>query len=324
MADEQRLLARAIRVLSVEARAVEELKEKVDANFAKSVELLMAATGKVVVTGMGKSGLIGRKISATMASTGTPSFFLHPAEGIHGDVGMVCAGDVIIALSNSGETEEVVRLLPVFKRMGLPVIAMTGRPGSTLALHADAALDVSVREEACPLGLAPTASTTATLAMGDALAVALFEEKGFSADDFAMLHPGGALGRRLLTVGELMHTGDEVPLVRLDTPLKDALYTISAKRLGVTGVLDPDGALAGVITDGDVRRAMARGVDVYAAKAADVMTAGPKRLLSSELAAGALRKMETFSITTLFVFDAQAPQRLAGIVHVHDLLKAGF
>ncbi len=324
MADGQRLLARAVRVLSVEARAIEELKGHLDDNFAKAVELLLAATGKVVVTGMGKSGLIGRKIAATMASTGTPSFFLHPAEGIHGDVGMVRKGDVVIALSNSGETEEVVRLLPVFKRMGLPLIAMTGKPGSTLATHADASLDVSVREEACPLGLAPTASTTATLAMGDAIAVALFEEKGFSADDFAMLHPGGALGRRLLTVGELMHTGEAVPLVAIDAPLKDALYTISAGRMGVAGVTDSAGALAGVITDGDVRRAMARGVDVYAAKAADVMTAGPKRLLSNELAAAALRKMETFSITSLFVFDAQDPSRLAGIVHVHDLLKAGF
>jgi arabinose-5-phosphate isomerase len=324
VADEQRLLARAIRVLSVEARAIEELKGRIDGNFAKAIELLLAATGKVVVTGMGKSGLIGRKIAATMASTGTPSFFLHPAEGIHGDVGMVRDGDVVIALSNSGETEEVVRLLPVFKRMGLPLIAMTGRPGSTLSTHADAALDVGVREEACPLGLAPTSSTTATLAMGDALAVALFEEKGFSADDFALLHPGGALGRRLLTVGELMHTGDAVPLVPADAPLKDALYRISDGRMGVAGVTDGSGALVGVITDGDVRRAMARGVDVYAAKAADVMTAGPKRLLSSELAAAALRKMETFSITSLFVFDAQDPARLAGIVHVHDLLKAGF
>lgn len=324
MADERRLLERAIRVLSVEARAVEELKGRIDGNFAKAVELLLAATGKVVVTGMGKSGLIGRKIAATMASTGTPSFFLHPAEGIHGDVGMVREGDVVIALSNSGETEEVVRLLPVFKRMGLPLIAMTGRPGSTLSSHADASLDVGVREEACPLGLAPTASTTATLAMGDALAVALFEEKGFSADDFAMLHPGGALGRRLLTVGELMHSGDEVPLVPADTPIKDALYMISAKRMGVTGVVDAAGELVGVITDGDIRRSMERGVDLYAANAGDVMTRGPKRLLSGELAAAALRKMETFSITSLFVFDALQPSRLVGIVHVHDLLKAGF
>jgi arabinose-5-phosphate isomerase len=324
VADGHRLLERAVRVLSVEAKAIEELKERLDENFARAVELLLATRGKVVVTGMGKSGLVGRKISATMASTGTPSFFLHPAEGIHGDVGMVNAGDVVIALSNSGETEEVVRLLPVFKRMGLPLIALTGRPGSTLARQADASIDVGVREEACPLGLAPTSSTTATLAMGDALAVALFEEKGFSADDFALLHPGGALGRRLLTVGELMHTGDDVPLVAADMPLKDALYTISAKRMGVVGVLDAGGALAGVITDGDVRRAMAGGVDVYGAKASDIMTAGPKRVLSGELAAAALRKMETFSITSLFVFDAQEPSRLAGIVHVHDLLKAGF
>ena len=208
--------------------------------------------------------------------------------------------------------------------MALTARAMAGDSDSTLAQYADVFLDVSVTGEACPLGLAPTASTTAMMAVGDALAVALFEEKGFSADDFALLHPGGALGRRLLTVGELMHTGDDVPLVPAAMPLKDALYTISDKRMGVVGVLDASGALAGVITDGDVRRAMARGVDVYAAKAADIMTAGPKRVLSGELAAVALRKMETFSITSLFVYDAQDPSRLAGIVHVHDLLKAGF
>jgi len=315
--------ARASRVLAVEAAAIEGLRGKLDARFGKAVDLLKAATGKVVVTGMGKSGLIARKVASTLASTGTPAFFLHPAEGIHGDIGMVRRGDVVIALSNSGETEEIVRLMPVFQRLGLPVIVLTGNDGSTMARYADVALDVGVREEACPLGLAPTASTTAALAMGDALAVVLFEEKGFSEEDFARLHPGGALGRLLQTVGDLMHAGEAVPLVSPDTALKDALLVISAKRLGVTGVVDASGRLAGVITDGDVRRAMARGVDLYRTTAAEVMSPGPKRIASGELAAAALRRMEEFSITSLFVHDPASPETPVGIVHVHDLLKAG-
>ena len=314
---------RAANVLSIEAAGILGLKKKLDGNFRRAVELLLKASGKVVVTGMGKSGLIGRKIAATLASTGTPAFFLHPAEGLHGDIGMVLEGDVVIALSKSGETVEVIRLVPYFKRLGLSLIALTGDPNSTLARHADAVIDVGVSEEACPMGLAPTASTTAALAMGDALAVVLFEEKGFSARDFAMLHPGGALGRKLLTVEELMHTGDDVPLVSCGTPLKDALFTISAKRLGVTGILDESGALAGVITDGDVRRAVARGVDLSRTRAEEVMSNRPKRISSSDLAASALRKMEEHSITSLFVFDGEEDGRLVGIVHIHDLLKAG-
>lgn len=317
------LSERAIRVLAIEAEAVAGLKDKLDHNFSRAIGILMGAAGKVIVTGMGKSGLIGRKIAATLASTGTPAFFLHPAEGIHGDIGMIGGGDVVVALSNSGETVEVVRLLPIFKRKGLALIALTGNPDSTLARHADVTLDVGVREEACPLGLAPTASTTAALAMGDALAVVLFEEKGLSAEDFALFHPGGALGRRLQTVEELMHTGDAVPLVSRDTPLKDALFTISAKRLGVTGVVGGGGALVGVITDGDVRRAVGRGVDFFKARAGEVMTADPKRILSSELAASALRKMEEHAITSLFVFAPNEREKPVGIVHVHDLLKAG-
>ena len=317
------LAERAARVLSVEAEGILGLKEKLDGNFQRAVELLLDAPGKVVVTGMGKSGLIGRKIAATLASTGTPAFFLHPAEGLHGDIGMVLAGDVVIALSKSGETTEVISLVPVFKRLGLPMIALTGERNSTLARHADAVIDVGVSEEACPMGLAPTASTTAALAMGDALAVVLFEEKGFSEEDFAQLHPGGALGRRLQTVGDLMHTGEAVPLVSPDTALKDALLVISAKRLGVTGVTDASGRLAGVITDGDVRRAMERGVDLYRTTAAEVMSRGPKRIASTELAAAALRRMEEFSITSLFVHDPASPEEPVGIVHVHDLLKAG-
>lgn len=317
------LSERAARVLSVEAAGIQGLKDKLDGNFKRAVELLLRAPGKVVVTGMGKSGLIGRKIASTLASTGTPAFFLHPAEGLHGDIGMVLPGDVVMALSNSGETQEIISLLTVFKRLGLPLIALTGDRKSTLASHADAVIDVGVREEACPMGLAPTASTTAALAMGDAIAVVLFEEKGFSARDFAMLHPGGALGRKLLTVQDLMHSGEEIPLVAMHAPLKDALFAISAKRLGVTGVLDESGRLAGVITDGDVRRAMAGGVDLYRAVAAEIMTAGPKRIFSSELAASALRKMQEYSITSLFVFDSGDDEKPAGIVHIHDLLKAG-
>jgi arabinose-5-phosphate isomerase len=317
------LADRAARVLAIEAAGILGLRERLDANLSRAVEILRDTRGKVVVTGMGKSGLIGRKIAATLASTGTAAFFLHPAEGIHGDVGMINRGDAAIVLSNSGETEEVLRLLPAFKRLGLPLIALTGNPASTLARYADAVLDVGVREEACPLGLAPTASTTAALAMGDALAVVLFEEKGFSAEDFARLHPGGSLGRKLLTVADLMHTGEAIPRVGRGTLLKDALFTISAKRLGVTGVLGGDGRLAGIITDGDVRRAMARGTDIFTATAGEIMTADPKRIAPSELAAAALRKMEEHAITSLLVCNPAEPQRLIGIVHIHDLLKAG-
>jgi len=317
------LAARAARVLAIEAAGILGIRERLDANFSRAVEILRGTRGKVVVTGMGKSGLIGRKIAATLASTGTAAFYLHPAEGTHGDVGMINRGDAVIVLSNSGETEEVLRLLPAFKRLGLALIALTGNPASTLARHADAVLDVGVQVEACPLGLAPTASTTAALAMGDALAVILFEEKGFSAEDFARLHSGGALGRKLLTVADLMHTGEAVPLVEMGTLLKDALFTISAKRLGMTGVLDGDGNLAGIITDGDVRRAMARGADIFTATAAEVMTASPKRIAPTELAAAALRRMEEHAITSLLVCHPAEPQRLIGIVHIHDLLKAG-
>ena len=317
------LARRASRILSIEAEAIHRVRDRLDENFSRAVDLLLRATGKVVLTGVGKSGLICRKIAATIASTGTPAFFLHPVEGMHGDIGMVRSGDVIVALSNSGETGEIVRLLPVFKRLGLSLIAITGNPDSTLARHADVSLDAGVREEACPLGLAPTASTTAALALGDALAVVLFEEKGFSIEDFALLHPGGALGRRLRVVGDVMHRGEEIPLVRRETPLQEALFTISAKRLGVTGVVDGDGTLLGVITDGDLRRAMERGIDLYATRAEEVMTRNPKRLSSSEIAASALRKMEEFSITSLFVFDEADPEKLVGIVHIHDLLKAG-
>ena len=317
------LIRRASRVLTIEAEGITGLRDRIDESFSRAVDILLQTPGKLVVTGVGKSGLIGRKIAATFASTGTPAFFLHPSEGMHGDIGMVRKEDVVIALSNSGETEEIVRILPIFKRLGLSLIALTGNPDSTLARHADVSLYAGVGEEACPLGLAPTASTTAALALGDALAVVLFEEKGFSLQDFATLHPGGALGHRLKKVEDIMHRGDEIPLVVRETPLKDALFVISSKRLGVTGVVSDNGTLVGVITDGDVRRSMARGTDLFTTKAGEIMARNPKRLKSSELAASALRKMEEFSITSLFVFDEQDPEKLVGIVHIHDLLKAG-
>lgn len=318
------MIETARRVLQVEADAVLALKSRIDGNFTKAVEIILACEGKVVVTGMGKSGLICQKIAATMASTGTPTFFLHPAEGIHGDLGMLAKGDVVVAISNSGETEEVVRILPVIKRMGLPLVTMSSNPKSTLGIAGDVHLDISVAEEACPLGLAPTASTTATLAMGDALAVALLETRGFKAEDFALFHPGGALGKKLLLrVEDLMHRGKDVPLVAPDTLVRDALFEITSKKLGVTGVVDPDGTLLGVFTDGDLRRIMERGLDNLQAPISEVMTRSPKRILRRNLAAKAMQVMEAHSITSLFVFEDEQGDVPVGIVHVHDLLKAG-
>lgn len=318
------MLDTARRVLQVEADAIVAMAQRLDERFVAAVELILSCQGRVVITGMGKSGLICQKIAATMASTGTPAFFLHPAEGIHGDLGMLMKGDVVIAVSNSGNTEEIVRILPVIKRMGLPLIAMAGHPESALARAADVLLNVAVREEACPLGLAPTASTTATLAMGDALAVALLERRGFREEDFALFHPGGALGKKLLlTVEDLMHTGSDIPLASLTTPLKDALFEISSKKLGITGVLNATGELVGVFTDGDLRRTMGRGCDVLDLPLGDVMSCHPKRILRSNLAAKAVQKMEEFSITSLFVFDDDDSTVPVGIIHLHDLLKAG-
>lgn len=318
------LIETAKRVLQIEADAVLALQARLDADFVQAVEMILSCKGKVVVTGMGKSGLICQKIAATMASTGTPTFFLHPAEGIHGDLGMLAKGDVIIGISNSGETEEVCRILPVIKRMGLPLISMSGNPKSTLAIAGDVHLDISVDEEACPLGLAPTASTTATLAMGDALAVALLEERGFKEEDFALFHPGGALGKRLLLrVEDMMHTGKDVPLVLPEVLLRDALFEITSKKLGVTGVVDSQGQMLGVFTDGDLRRIMEQGLDSLQKPISEVMTTAPKRILRRNLAAKALQIMESHSITSLFVFDDEENRVPVGIVHLHDLLKAG-
>lgn len=315
------VIEQAKRVLKIEAEAVSALTERINDSFVKAVDLICSCKGKVVVTGVGKSGLIGQKIASTLASTGTPSFFMHPAEGIHGDLGMLSRDDVVIAISNSGESDEVSQILTVVKRMGLPLIAMTGNLGSTLAKAGDALLDISVKEEACPLGLAPTASTTATLAMGDALAVAALDKRGFKKEDFALLHPGGTLGKRLLLrVSDLMHKGKDLPLVKEGTLMKEALFEITSKRLGITGVIDSKGMLTGSITDGDLRRAMEKGLDILNKKASDIMTGNPKRIGTDALAAEALQKMEQHSITSLFVMDGE---KVTGIVHLHDLLKAG-
>jgi len=288
------------------------------------VTVILSSHGRVVVSGMGKSGLIGQKIASTMASTGTPAFFLHPAEGIHGDLGMIMKGDVVIAISNSGETEELLRILPVVKRLGADLIAMSGNPDSTLSRMADVYLDVSVSEEACPLGLAPTSSTTATLAMGDALAVALLVQRGFKEEDFAIFHPGGSLGKKLLLrVEDLMHSGENIPLVTEETQMKEALFVITSKGLGVTGVTDPDGHLLGVITDGDLRRALERGEEILKITAGSLMRRGPKRILRTDLAAAALQTMERYAITSLFVFDDDGSQTPCGVIHLHDILKAG-
>lgn len=314
----------ARRVIRVEALALSAMAERIDGSFERAIDLILGNPGRVIVSGMGKSGQIGQKIASTMASTGTPAFFLHPAEGIHGDLGMIMKGDVVIAISNSGETEEILRILPSIKRLGAHLIAMSGNPGSNLARSGDVFLDVSVAEEACPLGLAPTASTTATLAMGDALAVALLVKRGFKAEDFAIFHPGGALGKKLiLRVEDLMHRGEGIPLVGEDTVMKEALFEITAKGLGVTGVCNADGALRGVITDGDLRRSLEKGLDFLNQRAGEIMKHGPLRIKRSELAAAALQIMENRAVTSLFVFENDQSPAPCGIIHIHDILKAG-
>ncbi|MBV5339119.1 MAG: KpsF/GutQ family sugar-phosphate isomerase [Deltaproteobacteria bacterium] len=314
----------ARRVIMVEAEALSAMAARIDASFERAVGLILGSPGRVIVSGMGKSGLVGQKIASTMASTGTPAFFLHPAEGIHGDLGMIMKGDIVIAISNSGETEEILKILPSIKRLGANMVAMSGNPASNLARSCDVFLDVSVAEEACPLGLAPTASTTATLAMGDALAVALLVSRGFKAEDFAIFHPGGSLGKKLITrVEDLMHEGDAIPLVQEDTLMKEALFVITDKGLGVTGVCDSNGALKGVITDGDLRRSLEKGFDILNQRAAEIMKHGPLRIKRSELAAAALQIMEQRAITSLFVFENDGSPTPCGIIHLHDILRAG-
>ena len=308
----------ARRVLEIEAAAIRSLADGLDDGFDAAVALLHGTTGRVVVTGIGKSGIVGQKIAATLASTGTAAFFLHPAEAIHGDLGMILAGDVVLALSHSGETEEVVALLPHVRRRGAKLVALTGRRGSTLGREADAVVEAAIREEACPLNLAPTASTAAQLAMGDALAMAISVEKGFRPEDFAALHPGGKLGKRFLKVSDLMHVGTDVPLVPASAPMKDVVYEMSKKRLGITGVVDGDGRLAGVVSDGDLRRLLEReGERAWGADAAGAMNRAPKTISASAFATEALRLMEERKITSLFIVSAEG--RPQGIVHLHDL-----
>ena len=309
----------ARRVLQIEARAVASLAERLDETFDRAVEVILACRGRIVVTGMGKSGIVGQKIAATFSSTGTPSLFMHPAEAIHGDLGMIVAGDIVLALSNSGETEEIVRLLEILRRLGAGLIAMSGSPGSTLARHADVHLTVGVDREACPHDLVPSASTTAALALGDALALAVCESRGFSPRDFARYHPGGRLGRRLLTVADLMHAGEQVPSVPATAPMAEAVAEMSRKGLGMTCIVAGDGALLGVLTDGDLRRRMLRLDRPLEGTAGEAATRNPVTLPPGALATEALRLMEERKITSVAVTDEAGALR--GVIQIHDLWR---
>ena len=318
----EQLLNLATRVLNIESRAVQSLGERIDASFAAACALCLEVNGRVVVTGMGKSGHIGGKIAATLASTGTPSFFVHPGEASHGDLGMITEQDLLLAVSYSGETQEVVTILPLIKRIGAKLISMTGKPNSTLAKTADVHLDVSVSEEACPLNLAPTASTTATLAMGDALAVALLECRGFTAEDFALSHPSGSLGKRLLLrVSDIMHSGDDMPAVAADATLSQGLIEMSEKGLGMTAILGPDRKILGIFTDGDLRRALDAQIDIHKTLMKSVMHENSKVAPASILAAEAVHLMEEYKITSLLIADSEG--RLVGALNIHDLFRAG-
>lgn len=309
-------------VIDIEAHAVLRLKNSINENFDKAIELLYACKGRVIVTGMGKSGLIGKKIAATLSSTGTPSYFLHPAESTHGDSGIITRDDVIIAISNSGETSELLNLLPLIKRFGVSMIALTGGLNSTLSKTSDVTLDISIEREACPLNKAPTASTTATLAMGDALAVCLLEKRGFSEDDFLVFHPGGALGKGFLyKVEELMIKGDKLPIASEDDAFTDVIELISQKKLGIAIIVNDSGEMSGILTDGDIRRTLIKYPQVQDLKVKEVMTVSPKTILPNELAAKALHLMEKYSITALAITDEI--KKPVGVLHIHDLLKAG-
>lgn len=306
--------------IELEAQALSALAERVDANFRRACEMILATTGRVVVVGMGKSGHVGGKIAATLASTGTPAFFVHPGEASHGDLGMITPVDLVLAISNSGETDEILVILPLIKRMGVKLIALTGAPDSTIAHQADAVLNCAVAKEACPLNLAPTASTTATLAMGDALAVALLKYRGLTREDFARAHPAGSLGRRLLLyVSDVMHTGNDLPLVAETATLREALLEMTSKGLGMTAIVDATDRLLGVLTDGDLRRLLQRNIDVYQAKVVDVMTRNPQTTTADRLAAETIELMRTRKINGLIVVDAE--QRVVGALNMHDLLR---
>ena len=322
MSQSNELINSAQRTIRLELEAIEELLPRIDSNFVRACELILASKGRVVVVGMGKSGHVGNKIAATLASTGTTAFFVHPAEASHGDMGMITRDDVVLALSNSGSTAEIVTLLPLIKRLGITLISMTGNPDSALAKAAEVNLDARVSQEACPLNLAPTSSTTASLVLGDALAIALLEARGFTAEDFAFSHPGGALGRRLLLkVENVMHAGASLPSVQRGTSLRDALLEMTQKGLGMTVVTETDGRLAGVFTDGDLRRTLDRGIDVRQSKIDDVMTVHGKTARAEMLAAEALKIMEDHKISGLVVVDSD--DRPVGALNMHDLLRAG-
>ncbi len=312
-------LQTALRVLHAEAEAIASLTPRIGDSFLVALEILAACRGKIAVTGMGKSGIICKKIAATLSSTGSPAIFLHAAEALHGDVGLLGSEDVVLALSKSGETDEILRILEFVKRLGVPLVAMTGDPQSTLARHAEAHLDVGVAEEACPFDLAPTTSTAAALAMGDALAMALMQRKGFGLEDFAKVHPAGAIGRRLLRVAELMHRGESVPRVSLATSMSEVIYEMSRKKLGMTTVADETGCLAGVISDGDLRRLLQKSPDPLRLVAEECMTRDPKTIAAEELATAALSKMERLKITSLVVVSPG--QEIVGVVHIHDLWR---
>ena len=320
--DDKELQRIGLNVVRIEAEAVASLVERIDANFVSACRLMHDCVGRIVVTGMGKSGHIGGKIAATLASTGTPAFFVHPGEASHGDLGMITCKDVVLALSNSGESAEILTILPVIKRMGAALISMTGNAASTLARQAEVHINIGVREEACTLGLAPTSSTTAALVMGDALAVALLEARGFTREDFALSHPGGRLGRQLLLrVSDIMHTGDKMPAVTETQLVREAVLQMTAKKLGMTAVLNAEARVMGIFTDGDLRRLFERGGDVHAIPIKDVMTPGCQRIKADRLAAEALRMMEAKRINALLVVDDE--NRLIGALNMHDLLSAG-
>lgn len=320
--NDEDIKALALAVINVEREAVAALAERIDVDFVEACRLMLACKGRVVVTGMGKSGHIAGKVAATLASTGTPAFFVHPGEASHGDLGMITAQDVVLALSNSGETEEIMTILPIIKRLGVPLIAMTGNPGSTLARLASAHLNVAVRQEACPLGLAPTASTTTALVMGDALAVSLLQTRGFTRDDFALSHPGGSLGKRLLMrVGDLMHRGSEVPRVGKDVLVATVLLEMTGKKMGMTAVVDDDNRVRGIFTDGDLRRMLEKNLDVHHTPITEVMTASCTTIDEDILAAEAMQIMQQKKINALLVVDQQ--QKLIGALSMHDLLRAG-
>jgi len=317
-----RIIEEAKKVLKIEYQAIRSLMGKIDESFVQAIDILYHCRGRIIVTGMGKSGLIGKKISSTFSSTGTPTFFLHPAEGGHGDIGVVTADDVVIAISYSGNTEEVASLLPFFKRFGIKVISITGDPNSILAKNSDLCLDVGVEKEACPLGITPTASTTATLVMGDALAMVLLKKRKFKKEDFALFHPAGSLGKRLLLrAGDLMHRGPENPIVNCKVSLKEAIYEMTSKGLGMTSVADDENRLVGIVTDGDLRRIMEKEGDPLNIPVGKLMSRNPKVIKEGVLAAEALRVMEYYSITSLIVIDEE--NRPYGTLHLHDILKAG-